>query len=216
MGNHRLLASLAVVLLVTTGGCLGVLLGDGALAFDADPVEVADDARSEAGYETVAVESSTVNRSFAVAGETREVSVTNHVASYRRPVDLEPLGSEPFARVSVLATPAVEVGGRTFNPVGELSDRELALRLQSQYDSFENVSFAGNRTVEILGKGRSVSRFEATTTVAGTSLDVDLHVTKFRHGEDFVVAIGVHPARLDGEAARVGTMFGGIEHRTGE
>jgi hypothetical protein len=155
-----------------------------------------------------------VNRSFTVAGETRNVSVTNHVAAYQRAVDLGPLGSEPFARFTVLSTPEVEIAGRTLNPVGGLSDRELATRFQSQYDSIENVRFAGNRTVEVLGEGRTVSRFDATTTVAGTEVDLALHVAKFRHGEDFVVAIGVYPARLDGERARVETMLRGVEHET--
>ncbi|MEF8878467.1 MAG: DUF6517 family protein, partial [Haloarculaceae archaeon] len=208
------LANVAVVALLLTAGCIGFLTGEEALAFDADPVRVADDARAEAGYEEVRVESMAVNRSFTVAGETRNVSVTNHVAAYQRAVDLGPLGSEPFARFTVLSTPEVEIAGRTLNPVGGLSDRELATRLQSQYDSIENVRFAGNRTVEVLGEGRTVSRFDATTTVAGTEVDLALHVAKFRHGEDFVVAIGVYPARLDGERARVETMLRGIEHET--
>lgn len=214
MSHRRVLANVAVVALLLTAGCIGFLTGEEALAFDADPVRVADDARAEAGYEEVRVESMAVNRSFTVAGETRNVSVTNHVAAYQRAVDLGPLGSEPFARFTVLSTPEVEIAGRTLNPVGGLSDRELATRLQSQYDSIENVRFAGNRTVEVLGEGRTVSRFDATTTVAGTEVDLSLHVAKFRHGEDFVVAIGVYPARLDGERARVETMLRGVEHET--
>jgi hypothetical protein len=214
MEHRRTLATLSIVALLLTAGCVGFLTGAEALSFEADPVEVADDARSEAGYETVQVESMQTNRSFTVAGETRNVSVTNHVAAYQRTVELGPLETEPFARVTVLATPQVEVAGRTLNPVGELSDRELATRLQSQYDSIDDVRFAGNHTVEILGESRTVSRFDATTTVAGTEVDLELHVTKFRHGEDFVVAIGIYPARLDGEADRVETMLRGIEHET--
>lgn len=214
MRYRRVLAGLAVAALVLTAGCVGFLTGEEALAFDADPVEVGDDARSEAGYETGQIEPMEANRSFTVAGETRNVTVTNHVAAYQRAVEVGPLGTGPFARVTVLATPRVEIAGRTLNPVGRLSDRELALRLQSQYDSIEDVEFAGNRSVEILGESRTVSRFDATTTVAGTEVDLELHVTKFQHGEDFVVAIGVHPARLDGEAARVETMLRGIEHGT--
>ena len=214
MIDRNTLAGLAVALLVLTGGCVGFLTGEESLSFDAEPVEVTDDARSAAGYEAVRVEPMERNRSFTVAGQTRNVTVTNHVAAYQRAVDLGPLGTEPFARVTVLATPQVEIAGRTLNPVGELSDRELATRLQSQYDSIEDVRFAGNRSVEILGADRTVSRFDATTTVAGAEVDLVLHVTKFRHGEDFIVGIGVHPARLDGERARVETMLQGIEHRT--
>jgi len=214
--DRHVLAGLAVALLVLTGGCVGFLTGQESLSFESEPAEVADDARSSAGYETVRVESMSANRSFTVAGETRNVTVTNHVAAYQRAVEIGPLGTDPFARVTVLSTPAVEIAGRTLNPVGELSDRELATRLQSQYDSIEDVRSAGNRSVEILGERRTVSRFDATTTVAGTEVDLVLHVTKFRHGEDFVVGIGVHPARLDGEEARVETMLRGIEHATAD
>jgi hypothetical protein len=212
--QRRVLATLAVAALVLTGGCVGFLAGEEPLAFEAEPVAVTDDACSEAGYEEVGIESTEANQSFAVAGETRNVSVTNRVASYQRAVELGPLGEAPFARFTVLATPGIEIAGQTLNPVGELSDRELALRLQSQYDSIEDVRFAGNRSVEILGEPRTVSRFDATTTIAGVEVDLELHVAKFRHGEDFLVAMGVYPARLDGERARVETMLRGIEHET--
>ncbi len=214
MSNRRVIANVAVATFLLTAGCIGFLTGEEPLAFEASPVEVTDDARSDAGYETVRVEAVEERRSFTVAGETRNVSVTNHVASYQRAVELGPLGSEPFARFTVLATPAVEISGQTFNPVGGLSARELAARLQSQYDSIDDVRFVGNRTVEILGEGRTVSRFDATTTVAGTEVELDLHVTKFRHGEDFVVAVAIYPARLDGERARVGTLLRSVEHGT--
>lgn len=214
MQHGRVLGCLAVALLVVSSGCVGVLTGERALAFEADPVGVAEDTREEAGYETLRVERMTVNRSFTVVGETRTVSVTNHVAAYGRAVELGPLSTAPYARVTVLATPQVELAGRTLNPVGELSNRELVTRLQSQYESIEDVSHAGNRTVEILGEDRTVSRFDATTTVAGVELDLLLHVTKFRHGGDFVVAVGVHPARLDGEDDRVRTMFRDVEHES--
>lgn len=214
MNRWRALACVAVAVLVLSSGCVGFLTGDEPLTFDADPVGVADSQQSEAGYETVRVGTNTTNQTFSVAGQTRNVSVTNHVASYQRAVDLGPLGEAPFARFTVLATPQVEVLGRTLNPVGRLSNRDLALRLQSQYDSIDDVRFVGNRTVEVLGDSRTVSRFDATTTVSGVEVDLALHVTKFQHGDDFVVAIAVYPARLDGEAARAETMLGGVEHGT--
>lgn len=216
MNRWRALACVAVAVLVLSSGCVGFLTGDEPLTFDADPVDVADSQQSEAGYETVRVGTNTTNQTFSVAGQTRNVSVTNHVASYQRAVDLGPLGEAPFARFTVLATPQVEVLGRTLNPVGRLSNRDLALRLQSQYDSIDDVRFVGNRTVEVLGDSRTVSRFDATTTVSGVEVDLALHVTKFQHGDDFVVAIAVYPARLDGEAARAEAMLRGIQHETGD
>ncbi|MFC6943173.1 DUF6517 family protein [Salinirubellus sp. GCM10025818] len=216
MHHRRAPAGLVLAFLVLSSGCIGFLAGEEPATFEADPVEVADARQSGAGYETVRVGANTATQSFTVAGETRNVTVTNHVASYQRAVDLGPLGEAPFARFTVLATPQVEVLGQTLNPVEGLSNRDLALRLQSQYDSIEDVRFVGNRTVEILGEPRTVSRFDATTTVAGVGIDLALHVTKFQHGGDFVVAIAVYPARLDGEAARVEAMLRGIQHETGD
>ena len=213
--NRRgVLAGLTVALLLLTSGCIGFLAGEKPLAFEADPVEVADAQQSEAGYETVRVGTNTTEQTFTVAGESRTVAVKNHIASYQRAVELGPLGKAPFARFTVLTTPRVEVLGQTLNSAGTLSDRDLALRLQSRYGSIDDVRFAGNRTVEILGEPRTVSRFEATTTVSGAEVDLVLHVSKLRHGEDFLVAIAVYPARLDGEAARVETMLRGIGHET--
>ena len=215
MNHRRSLAGVAVALLVLSSGCVGFLAGDEPATFESDPVEVADARQSEAGYETVRVGTNTTNQTFSVAGESRTVTVTNHVASYRRAVDLGPLEEAPFARFTVLATPQVEILGQTLNSAGTLSNRDLALQLQSQYDSIDDVRFVGNRTVEILGEPRTVSRFDATTTVGGVEVDLALHVTKFPHGADFVVAIAVYPARLDGETDRVETMLRGIQHETG-
>lgn len=209
----RLLASLVLVGLLGTAGCVGVLTGDQPLTFDAASVSVADDARQSAGYEEVRVEPDTLTREFTVAGQTREVEVTNHVAEYSRSVDLGPLGSGEFARFAVLSTPKVEIAGRTFNPVGEMSNRQLVERVQGQYDGLRNVQPAGERTRTVLGASRSVSTFTADAEVAaGQSVELLFHVSKFEHGEDFVVVIAVHPSALDREADRVDTMLGGVQH----
>lgn len=214
--DRRALANVAVAALLLTAGCVGFLTGEEALSFDASRVVVADDAHSEAGYEEVRVESTETNQSVTVAGQTRTVSMTNRVAGYQRAVELGPAGNRSFAQFTVFTTPLIEVAGQTLNPLTGVSDREVVAQLRTGYDSLEDVRPAGNRTVEVLGEGRTVSRFHATSTVAGKEVDLTLHVTKFRHGEDVVVAVAIHPARLDGERARVETMLGGIEHEAGD
>lgn len=216
MTTRRTLAVVALAALLLTAGCVGFLTGESALSFDADPVRVADDAHAEAGYEEVRVETTGNNRSVTVAGETRTVSMTNHVAGYQRTVETGPSGNRSFAQFTVFASPQIEMAGRTLNPLAGVSDRELLDRLRSGYGSLEDVRHAGNRTVEVLGGDRTVSRFEATTTRAGTEVPLVLHVTTFTHGEDVLVAVAIHPAPLDGEQARVGTMFRGIEHEGGD
>ena len=212
----RTLASLVLVVLLATAGCVGVLTGSEPLTFEASTVSVADDVTQSAGYEEVRVEPNAISREFEVAGQTREVEVTNHVAEYARSVDLGPLGSGEFARFAVLSTPQVELAGRTFNPVGEMSNRELVERVQGQYEGLRNVRSAGERTQTVLGASRTVSTFTADAEVAaGQSVELLFHVSKFEHGADFVVVIAVHPAALDREADRVDTMLGGVQHASG-
>jgi len=211
---RRQLAAALLVVLMVSSGCIGFLTGSSALTFAANDVRVSDQALSETGYEESRDESQNVTRTVSAAGETRNVTVTNHVAEYQRSVSL--LGSsQPLARATVIASPEVEVAGQTFNPLADLSDRDLAQQLQSEYDTVENVQFESNRTVTVLGDEVTVSKFSAeATTQGGQSVDVFVHITKTKDGDDFVVGVAVYPQRLDGEQQAVDTLLSGIEHET--
>lgn len=210
--RRRLIALVLVGLLVTTG-CLGFITGDQAASFESEPVAVSDAARSDAGYQEVRIESTTETRTFSAAGQSRKVKVTNHVAEYGRSAQLAVLTDQQVARFTVLSTPKVQVLNRSFNPVADMSNRELAQQLQQSYDSISDVTPVGDRTVESLGAGRTVTKFEASaTTVGGQQTDVYLHIATFAHGEDFIVVVAVYPQQLDGEQSRVDTLVGGIQH----
>jgi hypothetical protein len=212
VSDRRVLTLALLVLFVATSGCVGFLTGTEGLTFASSDVSVSAQASDEAGYETIRVESLNRSRTFEAAGQERNVTVVNHVAEYQRSVSLGPLGELPFARFTVLSTPQVEVAGQSFNPLADRSNRELARNLQDTYDRIEDVRFDGNRTVTVLGEARTVSRFTADARIAeGQTIDVYVHVASFRHDEDFLVAVAVHPQRLD-EGNRVDTMLSGIEH----
>lgn len=213
----RLLSvSLLLAALVLTAGCVGVITGTEALLVDAGPISVSTAAQSAAGYEEARTTTQELKQEVSAAGQTREVVVTNHVAEYARSVDAGPLGSGEFARFVVVSTPAVDVLGQTFNPVGDMSNRELAELAQDQYEDLRNLQPAGERSVTVLGTDVTVSRFTADATVAGTdqTMAVTLHVTRVRDGGDFIVVIAAHPTLLPGEADRVDTMLGGVRHDT--
>jgi SOS-response transcriptional repressor LexA len=205
---------LALSFLLVTAGCVGVLTGDEPLTFEATPVTVADAALEETGYEQSRTDTNQLNREFSAAGQTREVEVTNHIAEYARTVDAGPLGSEDLARFIVVSTPAVEIFDRTFNPVGEMSNRQLVERVQDRYEGLQNVQSQSERTVPVLGTSATVSVFSAEATVKGTeqTIDLTLHVTRVRHGDDFVIAIGAHPAVLNGEVQNVDRLLKGVRH----
>jgi len=212
MGYRRTVAAAALAALLVTSGCIGFLTGEESFAFESEPVAVTDAALEETEYVEQRREETVQNRTFTVAGQEREVRVTNHLAEYARSTDT-PLGDQQVARFTVFSTPEVKIAGQgPFNPVGELSDRQLALRLQKQYDAIENVSFESNRTVTALGNETQVSKFRADATLAGgQDVEVFLHVTKFRHEGDYVIAVAIHPTRAD-EEANVDRLIEGIDH----
>lgn len=212
MNRTTSVALVVLAVLVATTGCLQFVTG-GTATFAASQASVSDGALDETGYELANATTDNVSRTFEVAGQERDVRVTNHVVRYDRNVSVDPLGERDLARFVLLSTPAVEVAGQTFNPVGDWSERRLVNELASQYSGLSDVSHEDNRTVRALGSERTVETFTAGATVAGErEIDVRLHVAKFRHGDDFVVALGVHPERLPDERERVDALVRGIDH----
>ena len=209
MNTRRIMAVVAVVALVTLSGC-GFILGNEALEFSAEPVAVDDSAQSDTGYEETRRTSLNVDRSFSAAGQSRNVSVTNYVSEYGRSADAV-FSDQQVARVTVLSSPKVEVLGESFNPLGDLSDKELAQRFQEQYDSLDNLQFQSNRTTTVHEEEQTVSKFTAQADMSGTSVDVYVHLSKFEVGDDYVVAVAVHPQQVE-EEPNVDAMFAGIVH----
>lgn len=209
--DRRALVVLALAGLVALSGC--ALLTGETLEFTAEKATVGDQTLSETGYEEVAVQEQTVNRSFSVAGEQREVRLTNWIASYQRGGS----GSAPTpGTVTVLSTPEVSVAGQTLNPIGQLSPRDLLDQVLRGYGDVSGVEQQSSRTVTVLGQETNVTAFDATILVEGQEVPVTIHLTTVNHEGDYVVAVGVHPQALSPEEAQVDTMFRGIEHSGGE
>lgn len=51
-----------------------------------------------------------------------------------------------------------------------------------------------------------VSTFEGRAAMGGTELDIHAHVGTATNDEDFVIFVGAHPRRLEGERTRVATL----------
>lgn len=208
---HRLKVLLAVAIVASTAGC-GFITGDEPLTFAAEPAPVSDQAVSEAGYQEAETRQQTVTEEFTVAGQTREVQVTNELAQYNRSVDLGPLGERRAAVFATFASPEVSVAGRTFNPIADMSNRDLLSRFSSQYEGLTVGQQVENRSHTVLGTETGVEKYEGTADLGGTTVDVYVHVTTVKHEGDFVVALGIYPQRLSGEEEHVFTMLSGIEH----
>ena len=211
MYGRRLAVALAVVLLAVTAGC-GFITGQSALTFSASPTTVADGAQSETGYEEVTVEEQTVTRTYSGANRSREVEVTNQLAQYERQVDLGPLGSQRAAVFVTLTSPEVEVGGRTFNPISDMSEREILAEFESQYEGVSVGDSVDSRSTTVLGKSVTVEKFEGTATLSGTQVDTYVHAVKLKHETDYVVAVAIYPQQIPGEEEEVFSLLDALEH----
>lgn len=207
MKRRAVLAGVPTALLM--GGCTSLLSGED-VTFEADTALVAESALSDTDYEEKRVEDQTIERNFDQVDQT--VVVVNRIAEYSREVSVGPLGGE-LARFTVLATPTVEVGPvGPLNPVDDMDNQELAEMVQDEYDGVENVQQVSERDVTLLGNTTTVTKFSAEAqTQSGESVDVYIHLAQAESGEDFVVAIGVHPQDID-EQDNVDTLMAGVEH----
>lgn len=207
--QRRTLTAVALAALVALAGC-GALTGD--LSFSASPATVGDAALDDTGYEEANVSEQTVTREFSAAGQSRNVTVTNHVAMYERSVDVPVVGSQRAAVFGAFASPEVSVLGQSFNPVEDYSDRELVALAQQQYSGLTVGDEVGTRSVSTLGDSANVTKFDGEAAIAGSTVDVYVHVTKVKHDGDFVVAVAVYPQALDGEQETVDDLLAGLEH----
>lgn len=207
----RVAAGVLLALLVVTSGCVGSLSGP--VTFSASEATVSDAALESTGYEHNRTEEMTVNRTFSAAGQSKDVEVTNWISEYHRSVGIEGVVEQRVAVFAVFASPKVEVLGKSFNPLAEYDNRELAERFTAQLERVEDVEPAGSRNLTMLGTDTEVTKFEATvTTAVGLQFDAYLHVTKVEHDGDVVAAVAVHPQGLAGEQSTVNDLIRGVEH----
>ncbi|GGI93921.1 hypothetical protein GCM10008995_00110 [Halobellus salinus] len=211
--NRRGAAAVAVVLLLVTSGCIGFLTGSEPLRFSAEPAAVSGSAADEAGYEYNGTRELTINRSVDIGGQERRVVATNRIAGYTKSADLGPLGEADVGVFNIVTTPAVEVAGQTLNPVGSYSNARLVEFVQQQYSGLGDIQRVSQRNVTIQGTETTVTKFSATATIKRQEVDVFVHVTKYRSGDDFVVAIGVYPQQLEAsEEPNVLSLLRAIDH----
>ncbi|QLG63488.1 DUF6517 family protein [Halorarum salinum] len=204
----------AIGLAGASAGCIGVITGEEPAGFSAGVATVPSATLEETGYEPVGVEDVEVERTFSVAGQERRVVVTNRLAQYDKAVELPTGDSYQGALFAALTTPAVEVFGRTMNPVAELGSGELARRALGEFEGFGDLREDGTETATVLGSETEVGLFLTDAEIAaGVTAEVRIHVAEaVRAGEDFVVAIGAYPTLLSGEDDHVRTMMGDVEH----
>lgn len=212
MSNRRILATLLLAGLLVTSGCTQ-LVGSGPAEYTAERAVVAESTAESNDYQLNNTRAVELNRTLSLAGQEKEVVVTNEVATYEKSLDLGVLGSQKLGVVAVFASPQVEVAGQAMNPIGDWSNQRLVREVGSRYDAISNVQPTGaSQNVTVLGTDTEVATFEGTTSVQGQQVDVTIHVTKFAHEGDYVAVVGAYPSQLDGEGSAVLDMIRAVEH----
>lgn len=198
--------------IASTAGCTSLLTGDEPLEFEASRATVTEATVDSTGYELVSEESPTVDREFSVAGQTREVSVTNRVTAYEKSVDFGALGSYRAAKFAVFTTPQITIAGKSFNPIGEMSNEALLERVSSRYDGLTVDERVGSQDVDALGKTVTIERYEATATMGDQEIPIYLLLGRFKHGDDYVVPVAGYPRQLDEEETNAYALVENLEH----
>lgn len=203
-------------------GCLDMIpfVGDDPLRFEAKPASVPTNVLEETGYEEHEIGEMTVTETFEAAGQSQDVEVTNWLSEYDRALDLGPLDVILEERVqaavfTALSTPQVDVLGQTFNPVGDMSPREIADMLQDHYEDFEDLEQVDETEATLAGQTTDVAEFETRAELlpAGMTIDLTLHIAAaVESGDDFIIGIGGHPSVLDDEREHIYTLFAAVEH----
>jgi hypothetical protein len=182
------------------------------LEFGASPSRVSQGALDSTGYERSDQREIELEREFEAGGESRTVVVTNVMTEYHKAVDMGPLGEAQGAFFSSLTTPQVEVLGQEFNPVRELSTKEIAEMVQQQYNAVEDFESEDETEILIQGKSTTQTKFKAAGAFDGSQVDLFVHVSEaVEMGDDFVVTVGAYPELLPDEEENILSMMEAVE-----
>jgi hypothetical protein len=205
------LASAGTALAAATAGC-GFILGNEPATFSASASAVSDSVLEETGYEFTGNEEMEVRRELSAGGQTREVVATNIQANYEKSIDLGPLGEQRAAVFTSLTTPQAKVLGETFNPIKDMSARELAQRVQDTYEEFSNIEERGESEVTINGNTTTQVKFASDAALSGNPVEIFLHVSEaVELGSDFVVTFGSYPQGNEREESNILSLMEAVE-----
>jgi len=216
LSRRSLLAAGATGTLALTAGCVDVVLGNAPLELDSKRVAPTDDALTQAGYTEREVNSDPIERTVELPGGVeRDVRATVWRSIYTKNVDYAGQTREgaAFAAVSI---PGMEIAGRSLNPLGELSNKELLERFLEQVSTdngeISNIQQEESFGLDILGGGRSVDLFVGQSDLEGETIDIEIKLTSFTHEGDLLVLLGTYPRMLTAEAANAEELMESVEH----
>lgn len=209
--TRRKIGMLIAGTIATSAGCLDAATGEEPLTFEAAEVRASETAVDDTGYEHQTTDTVPVTKEVEVGGQSREVEAINVVAKYDKAIDMGPLGSQRSALFVVASTPKAEIAGRTFNPIEDMENQELAEEFQSQYGEMTVRDELERDTISVLDEDIECSMFDAETEFEGHRLDVYLHLGVAETDDDFVVVLGGYPQEIADEEANIVTLAESVE-----
>lgn len=205
------LAGVGATATAGVAGCLDFITG-GPAEFEASPSQVPESVLSETNYKLNGVSDQEVEREFEAGGESRTVIVTNKIAEHRKSVQLPAVGDADAAIFTSLTTPQVDILGKKFNPVKDMSAKRIAQMVQKQYDNVVAPSQESEGNVTINGEETTQTKFRADAQFEGNPVELFLHITEaVELGSDFVVTVGGYPTALPGEEQNVLQLMQSVE-----
>lgn len=185
--------------LASLAGCAAL---EGSIEFSASAAIVAQSALDETDFQKYRTDEPVVERTFEAGGQSKTVEVKNVVTQYDKAIDLSAIGLGRYqaAVFATLSTPQVDVLGKTFNPVGDMSTDDLAAMLQERYEGISIGSVESESQVSVAGQSTTMARYPATATLveAGVEVDLKVHLTEaVKANGDFVVTFGGYPTMFD-------------------
>ncbi len=204
----------ATGVLALTAGCVGFVTGDEPLEFDAGRIVPSDATLEETGYQEQEAQFESFEETVDVGVE-REISASVWAATYAKDVEIQG-HSEEAALFAAISMPAMDVLGRSFNPLAEMDREELLAEVLGEADaegvSTDDVRHDETVSVSILGDTRDVDRFITTSEFQGQEIDLVILLAAFEHEGDFLVLLGGCPKQLPDEEVNLEKLLESVEH----
>lgn len=204
-GSRRaLLSGIGAVSIASLAGCI---LLENEIQRSASPAELDQEAREQTGFAHQGTQELTLTETVEVAGQSRDLSLTNYLATYRRTI---PEADAAVASVQAFSTPSVTVANSEANPIWDIEPKQLLRRIATgpEMTGFEDVREVGTQELRSLGDTRTVTILEGTTERQGQEIVVRLPTGKFKHDGDILVVLGGYPRALGGQEQVDGAVEG--------
>lgn len=207
MRRRSLLGMVGLSGAVALAGC--ALLED-ELEREAAPAGIGEDALEATGYEHNTLDSETHSETLEVSDQAQDVRLTNRMNRYTAGTP----GIEfDASRVTLFTTPTVSIAGQAANPFRVMDKESLIEAMVDRLDiaAVEGIEHIGERPLEIVDHGVTISTFEAHTEYEGATVDIHIDIGELVHQDDLLVPFGLYPALLD-QSDEIDTLYEAIVH----